>query len=225
MKHNEIDPWQILGVPRDASPEDIKKAYRDLSKKHHPDVGGDPDKMKEINVAYDILSDPNKKQIYENPEGGNGFNPFSGNPFNNPFGGNPFDGINLADLFNNIHGFRFETNMRGGPQGFTTNIINHAVVVPLTKALSGGEVQIHIGAIGKTIRFPLPKGCQSGSTFRIRIAGSERNQTILDLTVKVEIPTLPIEKIDAIIKIIQEAPIVAQEPAEPTATNQNSGSL
>ena len=219
MKRDGPNPYDILGVTQDASNEDIKKAYRDLSKKHHPDLGGDTEKMKAINVAYSILSDEDKRKEYDNPISNPNFNPFGDNPFNNAFGGNPFDGINLADLLNNLNGFRFETHMRGGPQGFTTNIVNHTVVIPLIKALTGGEVTIQVEALKKSIKFPLPKGVQSGSSFKIRIAANEHNTTILDLTVKVDIPTLSIEQLSAIKEILHPAPIVAQEPE-----TENTGS-
>ena len=59
------DYYQTLGVERNASPDDIKKAYRKLANKHHPDKGGDQAKFKDISVAYDTLGDPQKKAEYD----------------------------------------------------------------------------------------------------------------------------------------------------------------
>ena len=62
------DYYEVLGVSRDASQEEIKKAYRTLAKKYHPDVSTDPnatEKFAEIQVAYDCLSDPDKKANYD----------------------------------------------------------------------------------------------------------------------------------------------------------------
>lgn len=84
------DPYTILGVPRDASKEDIKKAYRKLAMKYHPDKGGDPQKFQEISNAYDVLTndkpqehlgvDPN--DMFQHMFGGmGGFHSFSGDPF------------------------------------------------------------------------------------------------------------------------------------------------
>ena len=55
------DHYNILGVDRNASQEEIKKAYRKLAQKHHPDKGGDAEMFKKISASYDTLSDPQKK--------------------------------------------------------------------------------------------------------------------------------------------------------------------
>lgn len=60
------DYYEILGVKRDASPEEIKRAFRELAQKYHPDKpGGDAEKFKEINEAYQVLSDPEKRKMYD----------------------------------------------------------------------------------------------------------------------------------------------------------------
>jgi molecular chaperone DnaJ len=81
------DYYQILGVPREADDEAIKKAYRDLAKKHHPDHNQDDEdaeeKFKEVNEAYEALSNPQKRQEYDNPDPFADF--FKHGPFGNHF--------------------------------------------------------------------------------------------------------------------------------------------
>jgi DnaJ family protein A protein 2 len=86
--------YDVLGVGRGASPDEMKKVYRKLALLNHPDKGGDPEKFKQIQHAYDVLSDDQRRAMYdqtgsdqEAPE-----NPFGGNPFGGgmPFGGMPF---------------------------------------------------------------------------------------------------------------------------------------
>ena len=73
-----MDYYETLGVNHTTQPDEIKKAYRKLASQHHPDKGGDTKKFQDIQKAYEVLSDPQKKHEYDNP------NPFGGqNPFGN----------------------------------------------------------------------------------------------------------------------------------------------
>jgi molecular chaperone DnaJ len=114
------DYYQILGVPRNAGKEEIKKAYRNLAHKFHPDkTGGNEKKFKEINEAYQILSDDAKRAEYDRygrvfsgaagPASSGGFD-FSGFGFGDF--GERMEDLNLGDIFGDIFGFSSERRSR-----------------------------------------------------------------------------------------------------------------
>lgn len=119
-----MDPYQTLGIGRGADANEIKRNYRDLAKEHHPDKGGDPEKFKKIQAAYEVLSDDERRRMYDmtgqmdgqhhqhqqNPFGGGGM-PFGfggGMPFG--FGGPGMPGmpggvhVDINNLFGNMFG-------------------------------------------------------------------------------------------------------------------------
>lgn len=92
--------YETLGVPKGASDEEIKRAYRKLASQHHPDKGGDTHRFQEIQSAYDTLSDPVKRQQHDNP-----------NPFHQFGGGGP-------------NGSHFEFHFGGGPEDIFQQFFN-----------------------------------------------------------------------------------------------------
>ena len=106
---NKRDYYEILGLSKNASIDEIKKSYRSLAKKYHPDINKSPDaeaKFKEVNEAYEVLSDNEKKARYDQ-FGHRGVDPNAGgfggaNPFEGFAGG--FGGVDLGDIFSSFFG-------------------------------------------------------------------------------------------------------------------------
>lgn len=116
------DYYKILGVEKNASQDEIKKAFRKLAHQHHPDKGGDEKKFKEASEAYQVLSDEKKRSEYDTygSVGGNhgfgggqqgGFD-FSG--FQGGFGGQGFEGVDLNDIFGDFFGGGARQKVRRG---------------------------------------------------------------------------------------------------------------
>src|ERR1700735_5445085 len=103
------DYYEVLGVGKDASADEIKKAFRKAAVEHHPDRGGDETKFKEINEAYEVLKDSDKRKRYDQfghaGVGGNG-----GNPFGGGYGAQgqninfDFGDLGLGDIFSSFFG-------------------------------------------------------------------------------------------------------------------------
>lgn len=96
------DPYEVLGIDKNVSPDEIKKAYRKLAKKYHPDLNPDDEnatqKFQEINEAYEILSDPEKKRQYDT-YGSAAFDGNQGGGFSSDFGGFDIFGDLFGDIF------------------------------------------------------------------------------------------------------------------------------
>src|SRR5258706_14407041 len=104
------DYYEVLGVGKDASADEIKKAFRRLAVQHHPDKeGGSEEKFKEINEAYEVLKDTSKRQRYDQfghagvgGAAGGGGNPFSGSSFNGQSANFDFGDLGFGDIFENF---------------------------------------------------------------------------------------------------------------------------
>ncbi len=176
------DYYDILGVPKNATQEEIKKAYRKQALEWHPDRHQGPDKevaekkFKEINEAYQVLSDPEKRAAYDRfgheafaPGGGaSSWGGFTGSPFSQqgrwgPFtftytttGESPFAGFDFGDPFEIFESFF------GGESPFSRKRVpRYSITIDFMEAIKGTEKQIEIG--GKRRRIKIPAGVDEGS--------------------------------------------------------------
>lgn len=140
------DYYSILGVPRTATADDIKRAYRRLAHKHHPDkAGGNEEKFKQINAAYQVLSDQQKRSQYD--QFGQSFEPGQGNPFSGGGSDIPWqDFSGFADIFNEFFGGRSEGG-RGQGRGTRRRVHRgQDVAIDLTisfvESARGGEYNV-----------------------------------------------------------------------------------
>jgi curved DNA-binding protein len=151
-----MDHYSVLGVNRTATPDEIKKAYRKLASQHHPDKGGDTAKFQQIQEAYAILSDPEKKIQYDNPQ-----------PQGFPGGFNVHvQGFDINDLFGQV----FNNNGRGpfGPNVRSRPIYRTHVNVSLLDAYNGGtsSLRLQTNTENKAVNITIPKGIETGNQMR-----------------------------------------------------------
>ena len=144
------DYYDVLGVPKNATDDDIKKAYRKLAMKHHPDRNqGDgakaaEEKFKEAKEAYEILSDPQKKAAYDQ-YGHAGVDPNMGGGRGGP-GPEGFGGFAEAfgDIFGGAGGRRGGASGAGGQQVYRGNDLSYAMEITLEDAAFGKDTQIRV---------------------------------------------------------------------------------
>ena len=113
------DYYEVLGVSKDADPDTIKKAYRTLAKKYHPDINKSedaPEKFKEVQEAYEVLSDETKKNLYDR-YGHAGVDPNAANNMGGGFGGFNFNDFDLGDVFSSFFGGGRKSRNTGPMQG------------------------------------------------------------------------------------------------------------
>jgi molecular chaperone DnaJ len=146
------DYYEVLGLNKSASDDEIKKAYRRLAVKHHPDQGGEESKFKEISEAYDVLKDEKKRQRYDQfghagvgssaaSDGGNPFAGFGG------FGGGAgeevhfdFGDLGLGDIFSSFFG----GGQPGGKKRARGNDVETAIELEFEEAVFGVEKELNI---------------------------------------------------------------------------------
>lgn len=187
------DYYKVLGVARDASQSEIQRAYRHLARKYHPDMNPDDAGAKErfqrVQQAYDVLNDPQKREMYDRygssfssatgGPGGGGTYHYQGGPgagggfedldFGQVFGDRGSEGF--GDIFRQFMGGRSSGRRRRSQRGAD---LQHELEVPFQTAISGGQVAMTLQRPGgrvETISVKVPRGIDDGQKIRLRGQG------------------------------------------------------
>jgi DnaJ-class molecular chaperone len=193
------DPYQVLGVPRSASADEIRKAFRKLAKANHPDTNPNnkaaEERFKQVSGAFDILGDAAKKKKFDageidadGRETFAGFGRGQGGPWGPPPGGGSygsgagfrdqsFEGVDLGDILGEMFGGGGRGGraggMGGGFGGFSQrgSDVRAQLQIDLEEAIKGGKKRIAFSD-GRTIDVTIPKGALDGQTLRLKGQGS-----------------------------------------------------
>jgi curved DNA-binding protein len=153
-----MDYYSILGVPRTATPEEIRKAYKKQSMRHHPDRGGKQEDFVKVQQAYEVLSNSDKRDAYDNPQPG-----FSFNSQDFASGYNPF-----ADIFRN-HQQRTPRNRD----------ITVQAKIEMSEVITGKNLIIQYRLSSgrlETVTVDVPPGAKHGDTIQYEGLGDEGNR-------------------------------------------------
>ena len=184
------DYYQVLGVARDADTDAIKKAYRKLAHKYHPDVSKDPageEKFKEIADAYQTLKDPEKRAAYDQlgrHQPGQDFQPPP--DWGKQFGNTQFsfDDVDLADLFAGLAGGRRRAGSQGGTFRMSGQDYEVTAHITLDDACRGTTVDLNLAVpeydehgrlhrVQRSFKARIPKGATDGQRLRLRGKGGK----------------------------------------------------
>lgn len=222
------DYYKTLGVSRTASADEIKKAFRKLARTHHPDAGGDEQKFKEINEAYEVLSDDKKRQLYDQ------YGTANENQIPQGWGGN----VNVGDIFGGAGSWsEILDSIRRGEGAFGSwdfggfggqprarrgQDMNVTLNVTFDEAFQGTEKRVTVRIPGKsepdTFTVKIPAGAVDGGRLRFRGKGGlgENGGEAGDLLVTTKIAEHPYytrDKADVVVALpvtVAEAALGAQ---------------
>jgi len=194
------DYYKTLGVPRNASQAEIQKAYRELARKYHPDLNPDDKdakrKFQQVQAAFDVLNDPEKREMYDRygssfqtfagggprgaswgGTGGPGAGPFTAEDVFAQFFGDRFGGQapeDLSDILRQFAGAGPTQTRRRRPRAGRGADLRTEVQIPFQVAVTGGEVQLSVprpSGRHESISVKIPAGIEDGRKMRLRGQG------------------------------------------------------
>lgn len=188
-----MDYYKVLGVEKNASDNTIKEAYKKLAKQHHPDLGGDEEKFKKINEAYETLRNPETRKAYDNP------NPF-GTGMGDEMHGFHFrsNNVNMQDIFAQMEEQLFRQNA-GGFRTRHRHARNHNLNINLAVDLQelaegDGDIEKHLSVRmsngdRELVKINIPSHIESGQTIKYSGLGDNVNKDLTrgDLFVTINI--------------------------------------
>jgi DnaJ-class molecular chaperone len=233
------DYYDVLGVRRDASAEEIRKAYRRLARRYHPDVNKDSDAARrfgEITEAYDVLNDPERRKTYdqfghagvgagathagEGPFHPGGSSGFSGRGGGFRPGASPFDAGDIGSIFEEMFSARGGSPFAGAEARQAPPVrgrnLEHKLTVSFLTAARGGKESLRLTVPGasstQTVDVTIPPGIDSGAKLRIKGKGQpgSRGAPPGDLILTIEVGAHPMFRRDGL-DLLVDVPITLSE--------------
>jgi DnaJ-class molecular chaperone len=197
------DPYTVLGVPRNASEDDVRRAYRKLAKQLHPDLNpanrtSAEERFKRVSAAYEIIGDQTKRKQYDRgeidatgeprrgfrrPDGGAG--PFGGRAG----GARPGDDFSFGDIFSDLFGSMRGRGEPGSPFGVRGRDARYSLEVDFLEAATGAKKRVTLPD-GGVLDIAVPQGVTDGQTLRLRgkgtpgVRGAEAGDALVEIRVR-----------------------------------------
>jgi DnaJ-class molecular chaperone len=231
------DPYQVLGVSRGATADEIRKAFRKLAKANHPDTNPNnkaaEERFKQVSGAFDILGDPEKRKKFDagaiDADGRETFGAFGGagfggarGPWGPPPGGGPgsgayretFEGVDLGDILGEMFGGGPRGGRGGAGGGFggfsqRGGDVRAKLEIDLEDAIKGGKRRIAFSD-GRTIDVSIPKGASEGQTLRLKGQGSPGRSGPGDAFIELTIKPHPIFRREGE-TLVMDVPVTAYD--------------